>query len=110
MRLSVTGFTLPWQAVAAHEPGPMYFASVASDFCAFAAEANPAQAAKRTRVNGRMSRAVNCIAAKGEIFRMNALRVLLFYLWKNKESTTAKRDVHKLNAGYERSTLHRCAC
>jgi hypothetical protein len=24
MRLSATGFTLPWQLVAAQEPGPMY--------------------------------------------------------------------------------------
>jgi hypothetical protein len=24
MRLPATGFTLPWQLVAAHEPGPMY--------------------------------------------------------------------------------------
>src|ERR1700738_5034725 len=26
MRLSATGFTLPWQLVAAHEPGPRYLA------------------------------------------------------------------------------------
>jgi hypothetical protein len=25
MRLPATGFTLPWQLVAAQEPGPMYF-------------------------------------------------------------------------------------
>src|SRR5215470_20414472 len=74
MRLSATGFTLPWQAVAAHEPGPMYFASGAWELCAFAAEANPAQATNSTSANGRMRRAVNCIAAKGEILRMNALQ------------------------------------
>jgi hypothetical protein len=29
MRLSATGFTLPWQLVAAHDPGPRYFADSA---------------------------------------------------------------------------------
>jgi hypothetical protein len=41
MRLSATGFTLPWQLVAAHEPGPMYFCGSAVDFadCATVAKA-----------------------------------------------------------------------
>jgi hypothetical protein len=37
MRLSATGFTLPWQLVAAHEPGPIYFCGSPLDFADCAA-------------------------------------------------------------------------
>jgi hypothetical protein len=40
MRLSATGFTLPWQLVAAHEPGPIYFCGSLVDFADCAATAN----------------------------------------------------------------------
>jgi hypothetical protein len=42
IRLSTTGLTLPWQLVAAQEPGPMYFCASLEDFefCAKAENAN----------------------------------------------------------------------
>jgi len=42
IRLSATGFTLPWQLVAAQEPGPIYFCGSPADFadCAPAGIAN----------------------------------------------------------------------
>ena len=93
--------------VAAQEPGPMYFASAPFESCALAMAANRTQ---RHSTNSRMRWATNCIAEKRELFRMNALRRMLrFYLRKNKESTTAKRDVHKLNAGRTRGALQYCS-
>src|SRR5579864_4627039 len=39
MRLPATGLTLPWQLVAAHEPGPMYFTDSPLESWSFAAAA-----------------------------------------------------------------------
>src|SRR5215469_2675990 len=73
MRLSATGFTLPWQAVAAQEPGPMYLAWLAGgEDCATAWAGNQVDA-HRASAGGKTRRAPDCIAEKGEIFRMNAL-------------------------------------
>src|SRR5258707_15884577 len=36
MRLSATGFTLPWQLVAAQDPGPIYFCGSPPPFSVFA--------------------------------------------------------------------------
>src|SRR3974390_3313725 len=47
IRLPATGLTLPWQLVAAHEPGPMYLigsgVSVAADVCGRVAKINTAR-------------------------------------------------------------------
>src|SRR5215475_5188408 len=73
MRLSDTGFTLPWQAVAAQEPGPMYLAWLGDgEDCAPALAGNKVHA-HRASAGGKTRRALDCIAEKREIFRMNAL-------------------------------------
>src|SRR5258708_3273288 len=48
MRLSATGFTLPWQLVAAQEPGPIYFCASLPTFgvCANVLEVNARNAAQ----------------------------------------------------------------
>src|SRR5216684_3700155 len=48
MRLSATGFTLPWQLVAAHDPGPIYFCGSLPTFavCADVLKANARNAAQ----------------------------------------------------------------
>jgi hypothetical protein len=76
MRLSATGLTLPWQAVAAQEPGPTYFASVANGLvlCAPRLMANTVHAPQRASASGKMRWAAHGIAEKRELFRMQALR------------------------------------
>src|SRR5215471_13950136 len=49
MRLPATGFTLPWQLVAAQEPGPMYLAGSALSVEAERAGSRQKQKAAKTR-------------------------------------------------------------
>src|SRR5215831_5500508 len=74
MRLSATGFTLPWQAVAAQEPGPMYLAWLGGGEDCPPAPAGKQLDAHRASAGGKTRRALDCIAEKREIFRMNTLR------------------------------------
>jgi len=49
MRLPAIGFTLPWQLVAAQEPGPMYFVGSADEFFV-SARNNPQNSAKKAQL------------------------------------------------------------
>lgn len=85
MRLPAMGLTLPWQLVAAQEPGPIYFlGSAVEDLLSARDEAqNEKKRAQETTVRtGRLSRM--SIRRAGES--------LCIYLWFCVKSTTVRGD------------------
>src|SRR5437868_11677075 len=77
IRLPATGFTLPWQLVAAHDPGPIYFCCSALDF---------ADSAKMGIAKASIG-ALTASATRKQIFKNEGIE-------KRKESSRLRSEEH----------------
>src|SRR5215469_14097673 len=113
-RLSATGLTLPWQLVAAQEPGPMYFCgSVAAlGVCAAAESAIRQKIPLLARAARRLERMVEGIAGERKTILEHCIAFsacFAYIVGGPKKSTPANSDVHKSDQSAY-GTLYRVSC